>query len=163
MLCDCVYAEKNNGMDKGMQLANQIEELTLDYSTSSLVWSTEKMALNEKLGDHQRPPRKQYNYKNCSCFKIKHIHDLCELCVRSCRWRAREAYEERKEEEREERRRLREEKVFAERLEKVSEERKEVVAKWMGGEMECSTTYINWVGGEMEQSTKYTYNTYTYA
>ena len=37
------------------------------------------MALDEKLGDHQRPPRKQYNYKNCSCFKIKHIHDLCEL------------------------------------------------------------------------------------
>ena len=53
--------------------------------------------------------------------------------------------------------------MFAERLEKVSEERREVVAKWMGGEMECSTTYINWVGGEMEQSTKYTYNTYTYA
>ena len=79
MLCDCAYAKKNNGMDKGMQLANQVEELTLDYSTSSLVWSTEKMAFDEKLGDHQRPPRKQYNYKNCSFFKIKHIHDLCEL------------------------------------------------------------------------------------
>ena len=97
MLCDCVYAEKNNGMDKGMQLANQVEKLTLDYSTL-LAWSTEKMALDKKLGDHQRLPRKQYNYKNCSCFKIKHIHELCELCIRSCRWRAREAYEERKEE-----------------------------------------------------------------
>ena len=58
---------------------------------------------------------------------------------------------------------MREENTLQERLAKVSEERREVVAKWMGGEMECSTTYINWVGGEMEQSTKYTYNTYTYA
>ena len=142
MLCDCVYAEKNNGMDESMQLANEVEKLTLDYSTS-LAWSKEKMALDDKFGDHQRPPRKRYNYENCSCFKIRHIHDLCELCVRSCRWRAREAYEERKEEEREERRMMREEKIFQERLAKVSEERREVVAKWMGGEMERCTTYIN--------------------
>lgn len=131
MLCDCEYAEKNGGVDQSMQLASQVEKLTL----TSTVRDAEKTVFDDTLGAKQKPSTKQYNYENCSCFMINHIRDVCELCVRGCRWRAKEACEDR----REERRRMREEGIFAERLANVSEERRDVVARWMGEEMEHST------------------------
>ena len=137
MLCDCAYAKKNCGMDQGMQLASQVENLTLDHMTP-IVLGTEKLALGDMRGAKQGPSMKQYNYENCRCFKIKHIDDLCKLCVQSCRWRAKEAYWDRKEEEREKRRGMREE-IFVERLARVSEEQRDIVAKWMREEMEHST------------------------
>ena len=99
MLCDCEYAEKHGGMDKSMELAHEVEKLTMNHVTS-VVRGMDKLVLNDASVVHGRQPKKKYNYENCSCFNITHIDDLCELCIRSCRWHARETYLERKEEER---------------------------------------------------------------
>ena len=129
MLCDCEYAEKHDGMDEGMQLACEVKKLTLDNVTT-MVRGTDKLTISDTPAVRERSLKKKYNYENCSCFEIKHIHDLCELCVRGCRSRARWAYLDRKEEERA----RREGETFEERLVNVSEERRGVVAKWMGQE-----------------------------
>ena len=152
MVCDCEYAEKNNGMDEDTQLACEAEKLTLDYS-SSLVNEAEMLDPNDTSVIQQRSSRtrtNKFNYENCSCFWITHIQDLCGLCVRGCRCQAMEAYYDREEEEQEEKmRKVREElekkrkmmeKAFRERLTKQREEERKSVAKWFGREMDHSTT-----------------------
>ena len=137
MVRDCEYAEKNNGMDEDMQLACEAEKLTLDHS-SSLVREAEMLAPNDTFVIQQRSLRtntNQFNYKNCCCFWVTHIQDLCDLCIRGCWWEATEKKTEKKRskrkkmskvrEEHEKRRKMRE-KVFAERLAKDTEDQKVV-------------------------------------
>ena len=142
----------NKDMDKDMQLACEAEKLTLDHS-SSLVRDTKMLAPNDTFVIQQRSSRaktNQYNYKNCRCFWVTHIQDLCDLCIRSRWWKERGAYYDREEEEQEEkmrkvrkehekRRKIRQ-KAFLERLAKESEERRKDAAKWFGREMDHSTT-----------------------
>ena len=152
MVCDCEYAEKNNGMDKDMQLACEAEKLTLDHSFS-LVNEAEMLATKDVSVIQQRSSMtktNKFNYENCRCFWITHIQDLCGLCVRGCRCQAMEAYYDREEEEQEEKmRKVREEhekkmkmmeRAFRERQAKESEEVRKSVAKWFGREMDHSTT-----------------------
>ena len=152
MVCDCEYAEKNNGMDEDTHLACEVEKLTLDYS-SSLVNEAEMLDPNDTSVIQQRSSRtrtNKFNYENCRCFWITHIQDLCGLCVRGCRCQAMEAYYDREEEEQEEKmRKVREElekkrkmmeEAFRERLAKQREEERKSVAKWFGREMDHSTT-----------------------
>ena len=134
MVRDCEYAEKNNGMDEDMQLACEAEKLTLDHS-SSLVREAEMLAPNDTFVIQQRSLRtntNQFNYKNCRCFWVTHIQDLCDLCIRGCWWEATDEKTKREKmskvrEEYKKRRKMRE-KAFAERLAKDIEERRKVVA-----------------------------------
>ena len=151
MVCDCEYAEKNNGMDEDTQ-ACVAEKLTLDHSLS-LVNEAEMLATKDTSMIWQRlsgTKTNKFNYENCRCFWITHIQDLCGLCVRGCRCQAMDAFYDREAEEQEEKmRKVREEdekrrkireKAFRERLAKESEERRKDAAKWFGREMDHSTT-----------------------
>lgn len=138
MVSDCEYAEKNDGMDEDMQLPCEAEKLTMVHS-SSLVREAEMLAPNDTFVIQQRSLRtktNKFNYKNCCCFWVTHIQDLCDLCVRGCWWEATEKKTDKKRSKRKKIRKVREEyekkrktkeRAFAERLANDYEDQRKVV------------------------------------
>ena len=77
MVCDCEYAEKNNGMDKDTQ-ACVAEKLTLDHSLS-LVNEAETLATKDTAmitRDHQGLRRINSTTKTVVVFGL-HIFKIC--------------------------------------------------------------------------------------